>query len=93
MISDEASTIGDGTAAVPVLITDTTSRARGRDATLTDDAEITYKMSDNFSPEHYLGLLWSDPDLDINWPVRLGDAIVSDKDSVHPGLKDLRQIF
>jgi dTDP-4-dehydrorhamnose 3,5-epimerase len=60
---------------------------------LTDDAEITYKMSDNFSPEHYLGLLWSDPELGINWPVRLGDAVVSEKDSVHPGLKDLRQVF
>ncbi len=60
---------------------------------LSENAEITYKMSDNFSLEHYRGLLWSDPDLGINWPVSPGDAIVSEKDSAHPGLKDLPQIF
>jgi len=60
---------------------------------LTDDAEITYKMSDHFSPEHYKGLLWCDPDLGINWPVGAGDAIVSQKDSGHPGLNEQAQVF
>jgi dTDP-4-dehydrorhamnose 3,5-epimerase len=60
---------------------------------LTDDAEITYKMSDNFSPDHYRGLLWNDPALGINWPIDPGDAIVSAKDSSHPTLKNLPQVF
>ncbi len=60
---------------------------------LTDNAEITYKMSDNFSPEHYRGLHWCDPDLGINWPINDDDAIVSEKDSAHPRLTDLPQVF
>ncbi len=60
---------------------------------LCDDVEITYKMSDHFSPEHYTGLSWCDPELGIDWPVTVGDAVVSEKDSGHPRLKDLPQVF
>jgi dTDP-4-dehydrorhamnose 3,5-epimerase len=61
--------------------------------TLEADTEIVYKMSDHFSPEHYRGLLWSDPDLGISWPVSVSQAIVSDKDKKHPRLKDLPDYF
>ena len=60
---------------------------------LSNDVEITYKMSDHFSPDHYMGLLWSDPDLGINWPINPDAAIISAKDLAHPRLKDLSQVF
>lgn len=61
--------------------------------TLEDDTEITYKMSDHYTPDLYKGVLWSDPALAINWPVSPEDAILSDKDRGHPLLKDLPQTF
>ena len=56
--------------------------------TMTDDTEITYKMSDHFSTKHYSGVLWSDPALGIEWPVAEGDAIVSEMDLSHATLAE-----
>ena len=61
--------------------------------TLEDDSEVTYKMSDHYTPDLYKGLLWCDPALNINWPVSIDDALVSEKDAAHPRLKDLPQTF
>lgn len=61
--------------------------------TLEDDTEITYKMSDHFSPPHYKGLLWCDPALGIDWPVAPADAIVSERDAAFPGLRQLPEVF
>lgn len=60
---------------------------------LCDDVEIAYKMSDHFAPECYMGLLWSDPTLGIDWPVDPASAIVSEKDAGHPPLAKLPEIF
>jgi len=60
---------------------------------LTDDVEITYKMSDEFSPDHYQGIRWNDPALKIEWPVDDGSAIVSDKDSNLPIMENFASPF
>ena len=39
---------------------------------LSDGAEITYKCTTYYAPEHDRSLLWSDPSVGIQWPV--GDA-------------------
>lgn len=36
---------------------------------LSDTAEVLYKITDYWYPEHERTLLWNDPDLDIAWPV------------------------
>jgi dTDP-4-dehydrorhamnose 3,5-epimerase len=46
-----------------------------------------YKCSDFYSPQSEKGLLWSDSDLDIEWPVE--NPIVSEKDQQYPKLSDL----
>ena len=61
--------------------------------TLEDNTEMVYKMSDHFSLDHYMGVLWNDADLGIDWPVSEAQAIVSEKDRRHPRLKDLPPIF
>jgi dTDP-4-dehydrorhamnose 3,5-epimerase len=61
--------------------------------TLDDDTEIAYKMSEHFSPQHYRGLVWDDPDLGIAWPLGGAHAVVSEKDRGHPRLKDLPDYF
>ena len=45
-----------------------------------DSAEVQYKTTDYWSPEHERTILWNDPALDIAWPLQ-GDAMLSGKDS------------
>lgn len=47
---------------------------------LTDQAGFAYKVSDFYCREGERTILWSDPDLAIDWPVLAHEAIVSEKD-------------
>ena len=62
-------------------------------ATLEPDTEVLYKVSNFYSPEHDLGVLWNDPDIGIDWPAGEAEAIVSDKDRAQPRLGDLPPYF
>lgn len=61
--------------------------------TLEADTEITYKMSDHFSPEHYMGVAWNDPALGIDWPVAVKDAVLSARDRALPTLADVAKLL
>ena len=47
--------------------------------TLSDTAEVLYKCTDVYHPEHERTLLWNDPVLGIDWPLA-GPPRVSEKD-------------
>ena len=53
---------------------------------LSEAALVYYKCSDLYAPDSEGGILWSDPDLSISWPVK--DPLISDKDSRYPFLRD-----
>jgi dTDP-4-dehydrorhamnose 3,5-epimerase len=36
---------------------------------LSEEAEVLYKTTDFYAPEHERTLLWNDPALSIKWPV------------------------
>ncbi len=55
---------------------------------LSESAHVAYKCSDYYSPEDEGGILWSDPAVAIDWPVK--DPTLSEKDGQYPCLKDLR---
>jgi dTDP-4-dehydrorhamnose 3,5-epimerase len=46
---------------------------------LSDTAEVLYKASDYYAPEHERTLLWNDPALAIAWPLA-GEPVMTDKD-------------
>ena len=46
---------------------------------LSDYAEVLYKATDFYAPEHERTLLWNDPALGIAWPLA-GEPILADKD-------------
>lgn len=46
---------------------------------LSDAAEVQYKATDYYAPEHERTLLWNDPALGIRWPLE-GEPLLSDKD-------------
>ena len=54
---------------------------------LTKTALVMYKCSDVYAPDSEGGIPWSDPDLEIEWPVKA--PMLSKKDSKYPFLKDL----
>jgi dTDP-4-dehydrorhamnose 3,5-epimerase len=43
-----------------------------------DAAEVEYKCTDYYDPEHELRILWNDPAIGIDWPTR--EPLLSDKD-------------
>jgi dTDP-4-dehydrorhamnose 3,5-epimerase len=46
---------------------------------LSETAEVQYKATDYYAPEHERTLLWNDPALGIAWPLS-GDPVMTDKD-------------
>jgi dTDP-4-dehydrorhamnose 3,5-epimerase len=51
---------------------------------LSEEADVVYKVTADYSPEDDRGILWNDPDLGIPWPV--GDPVLSAKDQALPPL-------
>jgi dTDP-4-dehydrorhamnose 3,5-epimerase len=47
---------------------------------LSEHADVLYKTTDYYAPEHERSLLWSDRDLGIRWPLQ-GPPILSPKDA------------
>ena len=56
---------------------------------LSDEAEFAYKCTDFYHPGDEGGLLWSNPEIGVDWPIEPGmELIISDKDKKWSGLKD-----
>jgi dTDP-4-dehydrorhamnose 3,5-epimerase len=57
------------------------------------DTEIIYKCSDYYSPECDGAVRFDDPDIGIDWGLNEAEAVLSDKDSAAPFLKDFDTPF
>ncbi|MBQ3469138.1 MAG: dTDP-4-dehydrorhamnose 3,5-epimerase [Bacilli bacterium] len=65
---------------------------------LEDDTIFQYLIDNDYAPDKEGGILWNDPDLGIDWDKMLADngidePLLSDKDQVHPRLKDSKVLF
>ncbi|MDE7416346.1 MAG: dTDP-4-dehydrorhamnose 3,5-epimerase [Lachnospiraceae bacterium] len=59
---------------------------------LSEYAEFCYKCTDFYHPNDEGGLLWSDPDIGVKWPIQEGmELIFSDKDQKWGGIKDFKR--
>lgn len=54
---------------------------------LSDFADVIYKCTDFYAPGDEYGILWSDPDIGIDWPVP--SPVLSEKDRMAPFLKQV----
>ena len=61
--------------------------------TLEPNTEVLYKVTDYYAPECDKGLAWDDPALGIDWRIIASEAILSDKDKIHPKLAALPAYF
>lgn len=56
---------------------------------LSDEAELIYKASNEYSKEHDRGILWNDSDINVNWGSDF-EPVLSDKDKHQPRLKEIK---
>lgn len=55
---------------------------------LSDEAELLYKASGEYSPQHDRGVLWCDKDINIDWEIDF-EPLLSEKDKIQPTLKQI----
>jgi dTDP-4-dehydrorhamnose 3,5-epimerase len=55
---------------------------------LSDEAEFTYKCTDFYNGDDEGGIIWNDPEININWPIGEEHLILSEKDKKWKRLKD-----
>jgi len=58
---------------------------------LSDEADIFYKVNQEYSPENDSGFIWNDPEVAIKWP--MDNPLISDKDLKLPFLKNADNNF
>lgn len=61
--------------------------------TLEPDTVVTYKVDQVYSAAHDRGVRWNDPAINIRWPVKSADAILSEKDRGLPAFAALVPSF
>ena len=54
--------------------------------TLADDTEVSYQISEFYSPEHGAGVRWNDPAFAISWPEEV--AVIAERDRTYPDFRE-----
>lgn len=58
---------------------------------LSDEADVLYKVTTEYSPELDRGVIWNDPEIGIQWPI--SDPLLSAKDAQLPSLRNADNNF
>lgn len=61
--------------------------------TLEDNTIFAYKVSGLYNKSSEFGVIWNDPDLNIDWGIATDQVILSEKDKTLPLFKDLDNHF
>lgn len=62
-------------------------------ATLTNDCEVSYKVTNYYSKDCDGSVLWNDPLLGIDWGITNDEAVLSDKDKIAPLFAEFHNPF
>lgn len=62
-------------------------------AVLSEEVIFQYKCDNYYAPDYEASIRWNDPSLEIDWKILPEKAILSEKDTKSPLLKDLDFIF
>lgn len=54
---------------------------------LSPTADVIYKCTDFYSPADECGIIWNDPTINIDWPIKA--PVLSEKDSQNPKLSEV----
>lgn len=54
--------------------------------TLSETADVAYKVTEFYAPQNDRTLLWNDPDVAVRWPLQ-GEPVLSEKDRAGHSLK------
>lgn len=60
---------------------------------LTDEVVFQYKCDNFYAPQSERAIAWNDPALGIDWKIPAEKAVLSEKDTHHPLLKDAPWLF
>jgi dTDP-4-dehydrorhamnose 3,5-epimerase len=62
--------------------------------TLEDNTHFFYKCTEFYYPNDELGIIWNDPELNIQWPIHQVDkVIISDKDRKLPSFNEMKELL
>lgn len=56
---------------------------------LSEEVIFQYKCDNFYVPQSEGAIAWDDPDLEIDWKIPVGQVVLSEKDKLHSGLRDL----
>jgi dTDP-4-dehydrorhamnose 3,5-epimerase len=59
--------------------------------TLEPESVVHYKVDEFYAPQSESGIIWNDPELNINWPFK--NTLLSDKDRLLPLMSEIRDVF
>ena len=48
---------------------------------ISESATLSYKVDNYYKPEFESGIIWNDPDLNIDWRINKAEIVVSEKDT------------
>lgn len=60
---------------------------------LSESAIVSYKVDNFYNPEYEKGIIWNDPDLNIDWTINDSEIIISEKDKYLPQLSKIINPF
>ena len=58
---------------------------------LSEEADVLYKVNQEYSSEHEKGIIWNDPDIEIKWAI--DNPILTEKDLQLPKLRSAENNF
>ena len=56
---------------------------------LSEEVIFQYKCDNFYVPQSEEAIAWDDPDLEIDWKIPVDQVVLSEKDKLHSGLRDL----